>query len=278
VAHRGLRPGTLWDGLRQRTEEALRTGALQPIATDQEMVREGETLFLVRILTHLARKTRARKTQEGNPFLPYEEDLFVADVSDTHVCLLNKFNVIDHHLLIVTRAFVDQDALLDEQDFEALCVCMAEFPALGFYNAGTVAGASQPHKHLQMVPLPLAPAGPPVPIHPLLTPTPDLPFAHAFRTLDSARMRTPREAASYTLGLYRELLREVGLDVDRGPYNLLVTREWILLVPREEECFDGVSVNALGFAGALLVRDRTQLQRLKDLGPMSVLAHVARRG
>jgi ATP adenylyltransferase len=210
--------------------------------------------------------------------LPYDEELFVADVSATHVGLLNKFNVIDHHLLIVTREFVDQEAWLDEPDFEALWICMDEFPALGFYNAGTVAGASQPHKHLQLVPLPLAPSGPPVPIQPLLDGTPRLPFDHAFSPLDPARLRSPREAAAYTLDLYRGLLHEVRLDATPGPYNLLVTREWMLLVPREEELFDGVSVNALGFAGALLVRDRPQLERLKEIGPLRVLTHVARRG
>ena len=36
-------------------------------------------------------------------------------------------------------------------------------------NSGTVAGASQPHKPLQYVPLPFSPEGPRVPIEPLLT-------------------------------------------------------------------------------------------------------------
>jgi ATP adenylyltransferase len=47
-----------------------------------------------------------------NPFLPCEQDMFVADVSRSHLCLLNKFNVIDHHLLIVTREFENQECLL----------------------------------------------------------------------------------------------------------------------------------------------------------------------
>ena len=41
---------------------------------------------------------------------------------------------------------------------------MAEFEGLAFYNAGTVAGASQRHKHLQMVPLPLGPGPAPTPM------------------------------------------------------------------------------------------------------------------
>ena len=46
--------------------------------------------------------------------------MFVADVSDTHLCLLNKFNVIEHHLLIVTRKFEHQETLLTVRDFQAV--------------------------------------------------------------------------------------------------------------------------------------------------------------
>jgi ATP adenylyltransferase len=78
------------------------------------------------------------------------------------------------------------------------------------------------------------------------------------------------------------LLAAVGLQgkgiVQSGPYNLLVTREWMLLVPRSAKCFDGISINALGFAGVLLVRNEPQMRRLEELGPMTALRHVAVRG
>ena len=60
-----------------------------------------------------------------------------------------------------------------------------------------------------------------------------------------------------------------------GSYNFVATREWMLLVPRAEEFFDGTSVNSLGFAGALLVRSREEVERLKARGPMTVLRSVA---
>ncbi len=37
----------------------------------------------------------------------------------------------------------------------------------------------------------------------------------------------------------------------------------MLLVPRSTECVEGISVNALGFAGGFLVKDESQLDRLK---------------
>ncbi len=49
----------------------------------------------------------------------------------------------------------------------------------------------------------------------------------------------------------------------------------MLIVPRSQEEFQGISVNSLGFAGALLVRNQAQMQILKDQGPMNILKSVA---
>jgi sulfate adenylyltransferase (ADP) / ATP adenylyltransferase len=185
--------------------------------------------------------------------------------------------VIDHHLLIVTRQFVPQESLLDLADFDALLACMLEFDSIGFYNAGTAAGASQPHKHLQIVPLPLGEAEPAIPVEPLLAQArfdgatghvPGFPFRHAFARIDM------RDGARAALALYRSLLDAAGAD-HTTPYNLLVTRGWMLLVPRSLERVEGVSVNSLGFAGSLFVRDAAQMQVIEQTGPMTALQRVA---
>lgn len=284
-----LAPGTLWEKVQAQTEHALQCGALQTIPTDYEFVEAGGIQFLVRVLSSLARKQAALAEQEASaeeerdPFLPYEADLFVADISTTHICLLNKFNVLDHHLLIVTRAFEPQESLLTPQDFEALGACLAEIDGLAFYNAGQVAGASQDHKHLQLVPLPFVPEGPRLPIAPLLAAVqlqeelgrvPGLPFLHAFTRLAPGWLDTPGPAAAILLDRYRAMLRAVDL-ADHGPYNLLATRQWMLLVPRAQESFHAIPVNALGFAGSLFVRDAQQMATLKKHGPLAILQHVA---
>ncbi len=292
-----LQTGTLWPGIVRQTRHAIECGVLHSIKTEQEIVEDNGVRFLVRSVSSLARKDEERKQQAkepkplnkpANPFLPYDKDLFVTDISDTHLALLNKFNVIDHHLLIVTRAFEDQEVLLTLQDFEALWACMAEFEGLGFYNGGTIAGASQAHKHLQLVPLPLAGDGPAVPIAPLIESAgihdtigtiPGLPFVHAFARLEP----TQTGQAMTTLERYRAMLAVVGIgQIEAGgerrqsaPYNLLVTRAWMLLVPRSREFFDSISVNALGFAGSFFVRNEQQLQAVKKHGPMTVLRGVA---
>ena len=191
--------------MQQRHRESLASGVLRPIETGQEFLDDGGVRFVIRVAANLARKAAVRERQDlsqraggppPNPFLPHEPALFVADLTDTHLALLNKFNVLDHHLLIVTRRFVHQETLLDEADFTAQSLAMADHAGLGFYNGGAVAGASQPHKHLQWAPLPLVESGPAVPIAPLLPAVrrvgevgivPELPFRHAFVALDPAR-------------------------------------------------------------------------------------------
>ncbi|OGA37856.1 MAG: phosphorylase [Betaproteobacteria bacterium RIFCSPLOWO2_12_FULL_62_13] len=292
-----LAPGAVWPLLERATRHALACGAMQPIETEHEVVEDAGVRFLVRRVSSLARKELERRRAEGlpspaNPFLPHEPDLFVADVSETHVALLNKFNVIDRHLLVVTRRFVHQETLLDRNDLAALLACMAGREALGFYNGGVTAGASQPHKHLQMVPLPLGEGAALTPIEPALDAVPHrpgfcavpaLPFRHAFAWLEPALPDDPLAAAVRLETLCLAALEYIGVTpVERegerrqsAPYNLLLTRRWLLAVPRAREHFDSISVNALGFAGSLFVRDEAQLAAVKRAGPMAVLRAVA---
>ncbi|MEM9927965.1 MAG: DUF4922 domain-containing protein [Cyanobacteria bacterium P01_D01_bin.50] len=293
-----LKPDTLWTRVKEQTQHGLQCGALQSIPTDYEFVEQNGINFIVRILSNLKRKDEAKKKQDKatkkgkdfNPFLPYEEDLFVADISQTHLCLLNKFNVVDNHLLIVTREFEEQESLLNYQDFQAMWACLDQIDGLAFYNGGKVAGASQRHKHLQLVPIPLAPTQQEsIPIAPLFASAafegdvgkiPHLPFIHGFYRFDADLINSPNEAAQITLEAYHKLLKAVDLLTENTQnnslfaYNFLATKEWMFIVPRSEEHFNSISVNSLGFAGALLVRNEQQMQMLKDTQPMTILERV----
>ncbi|HEX8949514.1 MAG TPA: DUF4922 domain-containing protein [Dissulfurispiraceae bacterium] len=291
-----LRKGTLLHLIDEVSEKARVSGSLLPIRTDSEYVTDHGVRFVVRILSNLVRKDedRLKRAQEkkGNPFLPYEKQLFLADLSPTHIALLNKFNVMERHLLIVTRAFEDQENLLTTADFSALWTCMAEYDAVGFYNGGEAAGASQPHKHLQIVPLPLADQGPPVPIRPLVEEVRDIGritrlhsfgFRHCFARLEVDSSGFPLAPEEQCTTLYRMMLAELGMSVPReeetvrqsGPYCLIVTRHWMLLVPRSQEFYGEVSVNSLGFAGCLLVRKPEHLEFVRKAGPLEVLKSVS---
>jgi ATP adenylyltransferase len=249
---------------------ALASGALEPIHTETEVIEDGGVQFAVRVVSSLRRKDAAARRQVDDPLGDYDPELFVGDLSPTHYALLNKFPVMPGHLLIVVRHYEPQDARLTVGDFEALAQCMDKSERLGFYNAGREAGASQHRKHLQVIALPLAPEVPlAVPIEPLLDAAPGLPFPHALG-------RIARFDAVALHDLYRRLLGSAGAS-GAAPYNLLLTHRWMLIVPRAREHFDSISVNALGFAGSLLVRDRAQLERVRAAGPMNVLRAVAGR-
>ncbi len=290
-------PGTLWQRVVETSQIALRNGDLLPIRTAFEFLEDAEVRFLVRIVESLARKPQGARSTTGaigsqaNPFLPYDRALYVADAGPDHVCLLNKFNVVDHHLLIVTRQLEHQQVPLGVADFAAWWRCLIEYESLGFYNGGTQAGASQPHKHLQLVPLPLADTGPRIPIEPLLAmtdvkprlnPCSRLPFQHAAVRLDESRFGSLRGWAEQLHAHYRHMLELTELSRHlqtdgrlSAAYNLLLTRQWMLLVLRRHEHFSGISLNAMAFAGALLTRDEEQLATLRRVGPMAALRHVA---
>jgi ATP adenylyltransferase len=289
-----LQPGKLWPAVATATRQALARGALRPIETEQEEIEDGGIRFLVRCVSNLAHKAELRTpgqaANSADPFLPYDPMLFVAHVSRTHSILLNKFPVLEHHLLIVTRAFEHQETLLDAADFAALAACMAEFETLGFYNGGREAGASQDHKHLQVVPLPLSSGQAEVPTEPLFRhaqlsgggAVPGLPFRHAYADLAGAIWERPKLTGELLTAIYRDLCRAAGIGEreaqgerrQSAPYNLLLTREWMLLVPRSREQYASISVNALGFAGSLFVKDKAQLECVRDIGPMGLLQEV----
>ena len=298
-----LEPGTLWQRIVERSSHALEHHALQPIETEQRVVEDGGVAFLVHMGPTLSRKhaqTKELSAEKGaadrrfDPFLPPDEHLTVDQLSDTHLGVLNKFNVIDNHLLIVTRDFEEQESLLNLQDFRALWTCMAEFEALGFYNSGAAAGSSQSLKHLQMVRLPLWGKGPLLPIEPLteaeqaignVGTLPGLPFHHVCTRLDASLAADPMVAADESLEHYRSMLARVGIrplesnatSRASAAYNLLVTRRWMLLVPRTREFFGTISINALGFVGSLFVHDPGQLQVVLKHGPLHILREVSGR-
>ncbi|MCX7892229.1 MAG: DUF4922 domain-containing protein [Burkholderiales bacterium] len=278
-----------------RIRDARAAGALVPIETVEDAIAERGVVFTVRRVSSLARKAAAARAANAGAsratFLPPERELTVGAVGRSHVAVLNKYPVLERHLLIVTREFAPQEALVDAADFAALAAVMRAFPSLGFYNGGVVAGASQPHKHLQVVPLPLARGGAALPIAPWIERArremgcariAEFEFAHALAGLEPGTLDAS-DAGERLARAYRGLLGRVGIEARPGeahamqsaPYNLLVTRECMLVVRRSRELADGISVNGLGYAGSLFVKDAAQLGFVRRVGPLAVLRSVA---
>jgi ATP adenylyltransferase len=275
---------SLWSKVLATTETASRNGSLVSVPTEQTVVNDKGIPFVVHVTTLQESKARARSARHErpfNPFLPPDPELSVGPLPPEHLAVLNKFNVLRHHLLIVTREYESQDALLNEKDFTALGECMSDIDGLGFYNGGTVAGASQSHKHLQLVPLPLGHGPSPTPLDAVfpetadrgvVTTIPELSFDHAAVPLPGSSIDSSR--AGELNMIYGQACGAVGIRSGDQPYNMLLTRRWMLVVPRTVEFWHEVSINALGFAGSLLVRNRDELASLRATGPLNVLKSV----
>jgi sulfate adenylyltransferase (ADP) / ATP adenylyltransferase len=265
-----------WEAVVDRAEEALASGAMHSFECELEFVQDAGVEFVMRVATRFppgetaAGRDKSAPKLAGNPFENPEPALIVRDLTPTHRALLNKYSVLREHLLVVTRQFEDQRTPLTARDFEALAVVMADAEVLAFYNGGAEAGASQGHRHLQVVTLPLSPRHS-IPMDTLLARDRDrLPFRHSFARLPAGEVARPERM----LATYRELHRQAGLD-ERQPYNLLVTHEWMLVVPRSRDKHEGISINSLAFAGSFFVRDAKHAAIIADAHPMSVLQGVA---
>jgi sulfate adenylyltransferase (ADP) / ATP adenylyltransferase len=286
----GLTPDSFWDAVRRRSQSALRAGALQPISTRASYIEDRDVEFVVRVSDNLLRKPGAaaswERSRDDNPFLPPEPALSIGSLPPHHLAVLNKFNVLENHVLVVTSGFVHQESPLTTADFSAAAVGLGHGGALAFYNAGRIAGASQPHRHFQLVPLPLG-RGTDIPTAVLFEGAPDgidtiapLRFRHAFSMLDTDPA-DPDAFGRRCFAAYREALVGLGLGPEADeqtrlpPYNLLLTARWLLVVPRSTEHVGGISVNGLGYAGSLFVSTTDRLEYVKAAGPMTLLEEVS---
>ncbi|MGE0387250.1 MAG: DUF4922 domain-containing protein [Gammaproteobacteria bacterium] len=269
---------------------ATAAGAIKPLDVQQHPARDAGLDYVVCSLSSLALKHAAQAVQAAprprdfNPFLPYEQDLHVADLSDSHVLILNKFPLQARHVLMITRAFVAQEMAPDGADFHALARVMTAVDGVGFYNSAKTAGASQPHKHLQHVPLR------DLPIEPLLpragafdTPrrVDGLSFRHAFVRLDPAAFAHAASAAARLTAAFEAGCAFCGLRVEDGrlpPHNFLATRDWMLIVPRSTEYWEEgtvkMSMNAMSFMGTLFVRHPDHVEAVRRAGFLRIVAAV----
>jgi ATP adenylyltransferase len=274
----------------------------------------------------MASSSSAASAAASDPFAPENREGSLIVVGEGafpspgagYSVLLNKFGTMHDHVLLVTESFEPQGAgPLTESDIAALYALVTRLPGVGFYNSGEAAGASQPHKHMQAVPLdvlagylfadkeadgsdswdavPFAP-----PIDELFSKyaetnggatagvrsLPELPFAHAFAALPNAIEAVKEPAGgdesidSGTLWItYQALLDHAGLSElgeGRGmaPYNLVLTEEWMLVVPRSQRMYGNIDVNGFGFMGCLLVRGDAGRQTLRSTTPAKILEGV----
>ncbi|RMZ72115.1 bis(5 -nucleosyl)-tetraphosphatase [Pyrenophora seminiperda CCB06] len=279
--------------------------------------------FQLRYCPSLAKKPLpnlpgATPKQKLDPFENPPEELRVADIPATnpsHVLVLNKFPIIAQHFILATRSNKKQTHVLQQDDLEATYACLKEWQdssagdeheqrrLLAFFNSGEHSGASQPHRHLQFLPVEgmrdgdktsswtmlidsmLDPTGP-------SSPTRDnIPFTYFHRAFLGGREPTGPDLLAIYKELYAAAKQAVENfivshpddqfalhPVDKGDlpisYNLGMTTTGMVVLPRRAEGTmlrrdDGseigfVALNGTTLAGTMMVKHKDEWDMLRD--------------
>jgi ATP adenylyltransferase len=240
-----------------------------------------------------------------DPFETPAEGLFVTNLSPTHYLVLNKFPVIPDHFILATKEFKEQTDLLEEDDIGAAYACVSSYrkegeELFGFFNSGPHSGASQPHRHIQFLPVESMRSG-------VGDGTPwniladslqrdqdgmDLPFTYFAATLPDGA--TPSQLHKIYTSLYEKafksaqqfagspgssfyLLETIRDNESRISYNMGLTDRVMVLCPRvseglevtsnRDEIIGTVALNGTVLGGTLLVKNEAEWRALRSDEP-----------
>ncbi len=280
---------TYWNKALQQSERALKSGALVPLSTSLEhLYYSPENNFELRTLASRLPKHLKSEGPKPNPFQPWDAQLEVARLDPDHAVILNKYPVQRGHMLLITANWAAQDDWLRLADWRAFVQVDQDTSGLWFFNSGPIAGASQPHRHLQLLPRNKGEISCPRELwfqQRLKSPETNKPFSDPLLNGSSVVSRLnhsqdPDQQAQDLYTGYLSLSKQLGIghpSQDQRPkyfYNLLLTPQWMAMVRRRKEGAAGFSINALGFAGYLLATTNADLNWLRTQGPEALLREV----
>ncbi|MFI0401732.1 MAG: ATP adenylyltransferase [Cyanobium sp.] len=274
---KSVRAKGYWQAAKSVSLAAVEQQALVPLRTTELQV-EGVQPFLLRRLEGSPPRHLTDQGPKPNPFLPWDPPLEVGRLGHSHVLILNKYPVQPAHLLLITQQWQPQGGWLSKADWHAVAYVAADTGGLWFFNSSPTAGASQPHRHLQLLPREEGEAS--CPLAPLLEsqlndPQQLWPWRYALSARWDARGGKDLDLLYRKHALLLELGDPEGPEDPQHPYNLLFDDRWFLTVRRVKEHCAGFSINGLGFAGFLLCTAHSDLRWLRAHGPWALLKEVA---
>ena len=268
-----------WEKALQQTKISISSKSLFPLKTIDvtKNLYKGSD-FVIRELDITKFKKSNLIGPKINPFKPWDKILEIDAIGKDHHLILNKYPVQQGHILLITNEWKEQNGWIDKKDWEAIKLVNKDTSGLWFFNSGPLAGASQPHRHIQL----------------LRRNTFDLscPREKWILSFNNANYKNDRLGQNIIIRkfskslneeniheIYMNLSNELGLGdpkIDkkpRFPYNLIFTDKWMFLVKRGIDNLYGISINALGFAGYILVTKKSNTNYLKLFGPEKFLAN-----
>ncbi|KAI8721248.1 hypothetical protein NCS52_00572000 [Fusarium sp. LHS14.1] len=295
-------------GLSRKPEPGAAPADPQPpaqVETDPYRVLKADEYLVEEINRQHRLEARKARMLAFDPFKNPPEALRIADLGPSHRLVLNKFAIAAEHFILATNEFKDQDHLLERDDFAAIRACIDGYDnaeggdgLFTFFNSGEFSGASQAHRHIQMIPISrmkdgLGPDSPWSVVADQLTVkdklfgtiAAKLPFTAIARNISG--MDADQLHSTY-LTMYQKgcmveatLTRHPKHDNEpslKGPsrisYNLAMTKDTMVLIPRLSdkihlEDANGkplgikLSVNGTILAGTVLVKEARDYQMIQ---------------
>ncbi|KOS18995.1 hypothetical protein ESCO_000095 [Escovopsis weberi] len=286
-------PPNLRDLVKEAFAKAVSSGQVTFYPTQVCILTVNDIPFQLRFSPALASKPKPKLPTPPStaraPFDPFADpppSMLISPLGPAHFLVLNKFAIVPEHFILATSAYKPQTHILEQDDLEATLACIHSYhqsssssstsstptsdnPAsqapddglFAFFNCGPHSGASQPHRHIQLLPISRMSHDLPAPL-PHTTPwavlssAPRLPALRALPFLAFAE-RIPHDIsppdlhATY-LRLYRRACRAAAAAAPHSPalsdpsldecsgearisYNLAMTRDAMVLCPRLAE-------------------------------------------
>lgn len=204
-----------------------------------------------------------------------DDKLLLAPINGTHSLILNKFCIFrPQYVLLTANSYRRQDEPLSVEDFDAVLAAWRRLTGSHYalYNCMEAAGSSRMHKHLQLLRRPAD--------FLLFPDRPDLRAADVPFLYFLCRFESTPPSAQFLLDSYNALLDEAKKALrfpsvsSAFPHNVLLVKEWLLVIPRRRAEVDGASANGAGMMGMVWIADEERLQRWKVLGPAWVLSQL----
>ena len=142
----------IWTKALEISRKAVDCGAVIPLDTIKYNSNDTLSDYELRFLKSSIPKYLIEYGPKINPFIPWDTRLEIQPILDKHTLILNKYPVQLGHMLLITNIWKPQNGWLNADDFEAINTVDNDTTGLWFFNSSKEAGASQPHRHFQLLP------------------------------------------------------------------------------------------------------------------------------
>ncbi len=272
-----MRKEIYWEKALQKTKISINSKSLFPLQTTDitKNLYKGND-FIIRELDITKFKKNTLIGPKINPFKPWDKILEIDSIGNGHQLILNKYPVQLGHVLLITNQWKEQNGWLDIKDWEAIKEVNKDTSGLWFFNSGPLAGASQPHRHIQL--LRRDPSELSCPREKWILALNNLNYKNEKFSKNIILKKFSKSLNEENIHeIYKDLSYNLGLGDPRNdkkpkyPYNLIFTDRWMIIIKRKTDNLFGISINALGFAGYILVTENSDIKYLRELGPEKLL-------